>query len=437
MDRPKLGLALILSSFLQPNIAICGLVGGIVSLLLLQGLGATAILFRRLVVYNGLLTGFFVGYLFKFDIWVFVLLACAVALCLSIAAVLDSIFRRQGLPVLSLPFTFTAIALSLAKFQLSNLTDATPYFLAHSFPFQGLSSDFFVSVGCLFCIPDPIFGLLIFALISLFSPLLGLFIILGFSFGVGWEMLFRLPVTDAHATHFFNYSLTFSGVALVFLRPSRKTLALAGVAIGITGLVVLSSMTYWSSFQIPIVPFAFNVTALLVLRSASWIWPGQLLSTYTGSPEKTLEQSRLYRLRQRSGEIGVYCPFEGSWVIQQGFSGAWTHQGNWKYAIYFVVLDTHGKTFKEQGHQVEDYHCFGQWILSPIEGYIVATLADQEDNRIGTVNNAQNWGNYIIVKSNAGYYVVLAHLKKSSIAVKVGEYVLAGAKLARCGNSGY
>ncbi|MBU6339705.1 MAG: peptidoglycan DD-metalloendopeptidase family protein [Rickettsiales bacterium] len=60
-----------------------------------------------------------------------------------------------------------------------------------------------------------------------------------------------------------------------------------------------------------------------------------------------------------------------------------------------------------------------------------------EDNIIGRVTNNQNWGNYIIIKTIYGLYVVLAHLKKDSATVSVGSYVKVGQKLAEVGNSGY
>lgn len=45
-------------------------------------------------------------------------------------------------------------------------------------------------------------------------------------------------------------------------------------------------------------------------------------------------------------------------------------------------------------------------------------------------------GNYVIIEHENKEYSMLAHLKKNSIQVKVGELVKEGQHIGRCGNSG-
>ena len=43
----------------------------------------------------------------------------------------------------------------------------------------------------------------------------------------------------------------------------------------------------------------------------------------------------------------------------------------------------------------------------------------------------------MIIKSDAGFFVEISHLKQHSISVQVGTYVQEGSSIAKCGNSGY
>jgi murein DD-endopeptidase MepM/ murein hydrolase activator NlpD len=173
-----------------------------------------------------------------------------------------------------------------------------------------------------------------------------------------------------------------------------------------------------------------------VIRTLRSLAPAQLSLAYSENPEKTIDRSKVYRLRYSSGEIGVFCPFEKEWNVQQGFSGEWTHKGPWKHALDFVKLGSDQKTFKNLGYELTDYYAFSELVLAPMSGYVVGALSSLQDNKIGSVDNLNNWGNYIIIRSYT-VYAVLAHLKKDSLTVSVGDFVIAGQKIAECGNSGY
>jgi murein DD-endopeptidase MepM/ murein hydrolase activator NlpD len=176
---------------------------------------------------------------------------------------------------------------------------------------------------------------------------------------------------------------------------------------------------------------------LLLIRSIRSVKPLQVSVEYPGSPESSIDRSRTYQLRHRGGEIGVFCPFEGKWSVLQGFDGPWTHRGNWKHALDFVKRGEDGKTYRGRGLDLTDYLAFGEPVVSPIDGYVTAVCSNLADNPIGTVENQRNWGNHVIIKSLSGFYVVLAHLKKDSLKLTIGEYVTAGKQIAECGNSGY
>jgi len=58
------------------------------------------------------------------------------------------------------------------------------------------------------------------------------------------------------------------------------------------------------------------------------------------------------------------------------------------------------------------------------------------DNAIGEINTAQNWGNTIVIRHADTIFTKISHLRKGSFKVKEGEQVKKGALLAQCGNSG-
>jgi hypothetical protein len=116
--------------------------------------------------------------------------------------------------------------------------------------------------------------------------------------------------------------------------------------------------------------------------------------------------SNIYRFG--GNDIKVNLPFNGKWSVYQAFDGKWTHKGKWRYAYDFVIKKDN-KTYQNDGLYLEDYYAFGQSVVSPINGYIVAKRDDLVDNFIGDVDRVNNWGNYIIIKSDYGYFVEIVY----------------------------
>ena len=68
--------------------------------------------------------------------------------------------------------------------------------------------------------------------------------------------------------------------------------------------------------------------------------------------------------------------------------------------------------------------------------YVYDIINTVEENDIGDVNTAYNWGNTIIINHLNGLFSQISHVKKDSFNVFVGQYVTKGTFLATCGNSG-
>ncbi|MCK5294198.1 MAG: M23 family metallopeptidase, partial [Arcobacteraceae bacterium] len=154
------------------------------------------------------------------------------------------------------------------------------------------------------------------------------------------------------------------------------------------------------------------------------------------TPEKSLSSylSNIFRFGDVYTKISL--PFSGAWSVYQGFDDKWTHKGEYKYAYDFVKTKRK-KNYTNEGNYCSDYYCFGESILAPISGYIVDARDDLNDNLIGDVDRVNNWGNYIIIKSDLGFFVKICHIMQYSVSSRIGDYVNLNQIIAKCGNSGY
>jgi hypothetical protein len=138
-------------------------------------------------------------------------------------------------------------------------------------------------------------------------------------------------------------------------------------------------------------------------------------------------------------------PFDGDWRIS---AGGRTHlegghhfitRGSGQRYAYdaFKVVDGSGNS--GNGGENEDAYTFGARLNAPGAGIIIAMENNIEDNvRPGTINSNQGSaaGNYIMIDHLNGEYSLLAHFKKGTIIVSVGDTVIKGQEVGKAGNSG-
>lgn len=101
----------------------------------------------------------------------------------------------------------------------------------------------------------------------------------------------------------------------------------------------------------------------------------------------------------------------------------------------------------------QDFPAFGEPVFSMIDGVVVAASDGQRDHRSRSTGLAVAYmmlegavrelggprfivGNHVTVRSSDGNYALIAHIRKRSLRVRVGDRVTAGQQLAECGNSG-
>ena len=72
-----------------------------------------------------------------------------------------------------------------------------------------------------------------------------------------------------------------------------------------------------------------------------------------------------------------------------------------------------------------------------MDGEIVHVVDEVADNTAFGPNRPYGVGNHVVVRMDTDVYVVIGHLRRTSVECRVGQHVLAGEVLARVGNSGW
>jgi len=158
--------------------------------------------------------------------------------------------------------------------------------------------------------------------------------------------------------------------------------------------------------------------------------------------------------------ITIESPIEGEWKFL-------CPPGHHPNAFDFVKTSsdrtsTHSKNFFNflfGRIMSSDYYCWEKTVLSPVNGKVIrssdgwkdhkytnllktisiwynATYKFRPKERNGRLDIRPNAGNHVMIETNDGYIVFLAHLKNGSILVKEGQKVETGQKIGVVGNSG-
>ena len=163
--------------------------------------------------------------------------------------------------------------------------------------------------------------------------------------------------------------------------------------------------------------------------------------------------------------VPLDLPFSGGlWLVQNSPANRVPSRGTnalgSSHAIDFVPVDERGRSAPRtlrsliRSEPSEVFVGFGRPILSPTSGTVVVAYdgePDHEDRRSQLTlvpymlnqgrrvraGPAAIAGNHVVVAiSPTGPYILVAHLRPSSVQVSVGESVSIGQQLAECGNSG-
>lgn len=100
-----------------------------------------------------------------------------------------------------------------------------------------------------------------------------------------------------------------------------------------------------------------------------------------------------------------------------------------------------GKTHQGNGKKNENYFVWGEAVYAPVSGEIIDLARDKQDQpadpSLSRTLDPNDQGNFLLIRINGDFYVVLLHFQKDSIPdFKVGQKINAGDFIGRVGNSG-
>lgn len=439
LDNKIAGFIIVLITLINPSVAISGIFAVFATI----GFGKLieipqSDLYQGFYIYNSLLVGMGVGYIFSPSITSFVLICVSASFSFIFSFMLNRLMAHYKLPILSLPFSIVTMFFYLASLKYSVLlsslvNNATIYDIALPLTVSGL----FKSFGTIFFLPNNIAGFLLLMLVLYHSRILFITAVSGFYFGVYFHSFligsYEISLQNPYA---FNYILVSMALCGIFLLPTIKNFLLSLIGVSISVVLTDAITILFHYYAIPVFTIPFNLTVLAFIFVLSVTYYKAFNYDIKATPEESLSNylSTIFRFGTTNTKISL--PFSGEWTVYQGFDDEWTHKGRYRYAYDFVKKKD-GNTYRYDGNYIEDYYCYGESILSPVDGYIVDCRHDLIDNAIGDVDRVNNWGNYIIIKSNAGFFVEISHLMQYSLSAKIGDYIKTNDPIAKCGNSGY
>ena len=416
---------------------------------------------KGLLGFNSLLValGLSIYYSPSFYLLGIVILASLFTFFISVS--LQGVIGKYGLPFLSVPFILSLWAFMLATnsfhalginergvftlnelyiiggqplidtYDFINNLEISGAIRAYLISLSAILFQFNVLTGFILAI-----GLLLFSRIAFSLSLIGFFLAYGFYHIIGAE------ITNYDYSFFgFNYILSSIALGGFFLIPSRSTYLWMILLIPFVAILTISLNMVFLQFRLPIYSLPFNMVVMLFLYSLKfrekYSYKLSEVQFQHNAPEKNLYIFLNNKDRFRYKLFTpIKLPFYGTWKVSQAQNGEFTHQGTYRHAWDFIIVNHEDKQFKNEGDFPDDYFCFNKPVIAPEDGVIEEVMDGIDDNIIGQPNLKDNWGNTIIIKHDNEVYVKLSHLKKGSIKVKKGEEVKYGQIIALCGNSG-
>lgn len=409
------------------------------------------------LTYNTLMVGTAIGYLFDWNASIFLLIIVASTLTFFITIWYSVTLGFKRLPLLSAPFLLGLwmVMLGAPNFSAVHLNPKTSLSLFIYFPQLFSETTAFIdqldaanylhllfrSVGAIFFQFNDLAGFILLIGILIQSRIA--FVLTLYSFSIGYWFYSGLEGNFSQLIYsYIGFNFILTGIALggFFIVPSWRSFLLVGLVIPVNALLISGLHPLFQLIGLPMYSLPFNLIVLLtlVVIGQRYYAGGIVPVTYQEySAEKHLYK-HLRNISRYSNQTAIQLslPVMGLWRISQAFFGQHTHKGPYAYAFDFDVVDEVGKTYQNEGTNVENYYCFNLPVLAPASGYVSDLLDGIEDNEISDVNLANNWGNSIVIKHAEGLFTKLSHLKKDSIIVKVGDFILKGQLIAKCGSSG-
>ena len=415
---------------------------------------------KGLLSYNALLLGVGMGTFYNAGIAFWLLLLLMVILSVILSGIFLNILGKRGLPLLAIPFVlcFWLVILVSREFAAIDLTTRNIYWLNEMYaigespllkfimffenlPLHPLVLTFFKSLSSLFFQDNVLGGMVIFIALLIHSRIATTLLIAGFLTSIYFNSIVH---AYGNGINYYlmggNFIMVTIAVGSFFLIPSFQSYLWAILCVPITFIIVIALGKLTASLQLPVYSMPFCIVTIMVIFFLSFRQNrGKLLLTplQLYSPERNLYNYLSTKERLAcTNYIRFHLPFLGEWIVSQGYDGSITHKGDWSKALDFVIVDADLKTYTQYAIKPENFYCYNKPVLAPANGFVTEVIDHVEDNEIGKINQADNWGNTIVIKHAEGLYTKMCHLRKNSFKVRIGDYVKQGDVVAACGNSG-
>lgn len=152
-----------------------------------------------------------------------------------------------------------------------------------------------------------------------------------------------------------------------------------------------------------------------------------------------LPHEKLFPVPERN-TVNLSIPVKGKWNVVWGGDNKkdnYHHDTpNQRYACDLNILDEVGRSHLGDETKNESFFAFGKEIVAPAKGIVVEAIDGVHDNLPFKGNEYSAVGNCVIIQHSDSEYSVLAHFKRGSIRVKLGDTVARDQVLGLCGNSG-
>ena len=181
-------------------------------------------------------------------------------------------------------------------------------------------------------------------------------------------------------------------------------------------------------------------------RFARRTWIGMLGLVASSATEARPQRTARTRQEPPAGAVALRSapaqkttlrlPFAGAWGVVQGMDTASTHSGYAAFALDFVpAVPVSEREFRSR-RRLGDHPCYGRPILAPADGRVIWATDGARELPPFHDSRRHEAGNFVILEHVSDELSEFRHLKRGSVAVRVGDFVRAGQIIGRCGNSG-
>jgi hypothetical protein len=168
------------------------------------------------------------------------------------------------------------------------------------------------------------------------------------------------------------------------------------------------------------------------------VYLGSNLLVLAGSVFLAVQLVMVYRPAAEPVTIG--SPLPTDWYVGQGGHAElvnYHHVTSTQRDALDILRTVDGHTHRsDDAAALSSYYIFGTPVVVPADGVVTFVVDGHPDQRIGTVDNRHQAGNHVVIDIGGGRYIMMGHLHRGSIRVKVGDRVQAGQEIAEVGNSG-